>query len=380
MTDPIPINLAAVEQRAGQKLGREILSRQVTAESRLIEAYTLNANNPAAAKREQNRLDQSRTLESRAKEAQAEQKILEVSRKTDEEDLAGNYNRRNPELPADRLRQLRDVLRPNQTAYEVLQEVTDAFDDPTLADEALEFLEKTTTGTLQGNVRGARELLNAAQGRQIIAGRNVDAVAKSYHKKGAGDSPTELRNLYRDITGNPRDHNTLFTELSARYPFDDLKLLVQFLLKGMAYDLKSKGPSIQSPELMRLMTEVRNLQSILGLFLFFRGRMKLLRHLFKRYGLTYSEDLTFELLTKEFIKLIEEKYPSVMKLFKQADKLGLLDDASKIAVLMQFRDAIRGVSPRVYKSQRHKQDIQQVILEALEELEEREGEEEGEQA
>jgi type III secretion protein W len=127
---------------------------------------------------------------------------------------------------------------------------------------------------------------------------------------------------------------------------------------------------------MRLMTETRNLQSILWVYMFFKGRMGLLRKLFEQYGLPYSEQLSFEALAKEFIKLVEERYPSAMKLLKQAEKLGLTEDLEKIIVLMQYRDAIRGLSPRVYKSLRHRQDLLLVILETLEELEERTGKEE----
>jgi type III secretion protein W len=374
MTDPIPVNLAAIEQRAGQKLAGQEEAQQVASQDRFIEDVERGFN-PAAVERQQGRLGRFRTLESRRRPAESERKITEVAKKA-EEDLANSYSRRNPELPADRLRTLRENLRQNQSAEEVLKQVNDTFNDPTLADEALEYLEKATEGVLKESVRRARELLNEQKGREIIAGRNVDAAAKAFHQKGIGQDPTELRNLYRDITGNPRDHNVLFSELSEQYPFDQLKLLVAFLLKGMAYDLKSKGPSIQQAELMRLMTETRNLQSILWVYLFFRGRMGLLRSLFEQYGLSFSDKLTFELLAKEFIKLVEERYPSVMKLLKQAEKLGLLDDVGKIIILMQFRDAIRGLSPRLYKSLRHRQDLLLVILESLEELEEREESEE----
>lgn len=373
-----PVNLAAIEQRAGQKLARQEEAQQVASQDRFMEDVERGFN-PAASERQQARLGRFRTLDSRRKTAEkSEQKITAVEQKA-EEDLAQNYNRRNPELPADRLRKLRDSIHSGQTAEEVLQEVNDAFEDPTLADEALEFLEKQTTGSLQNNVRTARNLLNELKGREVIAGRNVDATAKSYHKRGLGESATQLRNLYRDVTGNPREHNALFSQLSEQYPFDQLKMVVAFLLKGMAYDLKSKGPSIQQAELMRLMTETRNLQSILWVYLFFKGRMGLLRSLYNQYGLSFSEALTFEKLAKDFIALVEEKYPSAMKLLKQAENLGLMDDLQKILILMQYRDAIRGLSPRLYKSLRHRQDLLMVILETLEELEERNAEEEEEE-
>lgn len=374
MTDPIPVNLAAIEQRAGQKLARQEIAQQVASQDRFVEDVERGFN-PAAAERQQARMGRFRTLDSRKKTIeQAEQKITAVDQKA-EEDLAQSYSRRNPELPPDRLRQLRENIGSAHTAEEVLREVSEAFEDATLADEALEYLEKSTTGPLKENVSRARSLLNSLKGHEVIAGRNVDATAKSYHKKGLGSSPTQLRNLYRDITGNPRDHNTLFSQLSAKYPFDQLQMVVAFLLKGMAYDLKSKGPSIQSAELMRLMSETRNLQSILWVYLFFKGRMGMLRSLYKQYGLD-SDSPSFEELAKDFIQLVEEKYPSAMKLLKQSEKLGLMDDLEKIIVLMQYRDAIRGLSPRLYKSLRHRQDLLMVILETLEELEDRNAEEE----
>jgi len=46
---------------------------------------------------------------------------------------------------------------------------------------------------------------------------------------------------------------------------------------------------------------------------------------------------------------------------------------------MQYRDAIRQLSPRLYKSFRHRQDLLLVILESLEELEERAAEDEEEE-
>jgi len=379
MSDSIqPINLAAIEARAAQKEARQTTALQNDSKSRFVEDIERGFN-PDAVEREQSRHDKFKRLETRKKHPSGEaRRVKEVGKKT-EEDLAQSYNRRNPELPPDRLRALREALRQGQTPEEVLSDVTKEFPDATLADEALEYLEKETEGDLKSNVRKARELLNELKGREVIAGRNIDTVAKSFHKQGIGSNPSELRELYREVTGNPRDHNTLFSELSNKYSFNQLKLVVAFLLKGLAYDLKSKGPSIQQAELMRLMTETRNLQSILWVYLFFKSRMKMIRALYNAYGLDYDEVLTFEMLAKQFIKLVEERYPSVLKLLKQLEKFGSLDDLEKIIVLMQYRDGIRQLSPRLYKSLRHRQDLLLVILESLEELEERTTEDEDEE-
>ncbi|MCH9626383.1 MAG: hypothetical protein S4CHLAM2_00030 [Chlamydiales bacterium] len=378
MTDPIPINLAAIEARATQKEASQITAFQDAAKSRFVEESERGFN-PGAVEREQARNSRFKTLESRKKNPTSEGKRVEGVKAKSEEDLAQDYNRRNPELPPDRLRSLKESLKEGQSAEDILSDVSKEFPDATLADEALEYLEKATEGDLNTSVQKARSLLNELKGREVIAGRNVDTVAKSYHKQGVGDSATELRELYRDITGNPRHHNTLFSELAAKYPFDQLKLVVAFLLKGLAYDLKSKGPSIPQPELMRLMTETRNLQSILWVYLFFKSRMKMIASLYKSYGLTSAEKLAFESLAKEFIRLVEERYPSVLKLLKQLEKFGPLDELEQIIVLMQFRDAIRQLSPRLYKSVKHRQDLLLVILESLEELEERVTEDEDEE-
>jgi type III secretion protein W len=375
MADPFSVNLARIEQDSAKIQARQDLARQVLSNARFEEEVE-EGFNPAAVEKEQARYNRFRPLENRKRSSESEEKkILEVEQRS-EEDLAHDYNRRNPELPEDKLRQVRSNLNQSSTSDEVLEEVNKLFKDPTLADEVLEFLEKGTEGNLNDAVRQARIILNEQKGREIIAGRNVDEAAKAFHKKGIGESPSELRDLYRDITGTPRDHNVLFAELSNKYPFDQLKAVVAFLLKGMGYDLKSKGPSIQQVELMRLMSEIKNLQSILWIYLFFKGRMRLIRSLYAKYSLSFSKKTNFELLAKEFMKLVEDRYPSVLKLLKDAERSGFLDDMEKMIIFTQYRDAIRGLSPRVYRSLKHRQDLLLVILEALEELEEEEEENE----
>lgn len=378
MSDSIqPVNLAAIEQRATLRDASQIVARQEAAKVRFNEEIE-TAFNPAAVERQQARFGRFTSLKSRSKHHHGEaRKIKEVDKKS-EEDLARDYNRRNPELPANRLRALLNGLRASQSAEEILNEVAKEFRDATLADEALEFLEKQTQGAIRESVVRARALLNELRGREVIAGRNIDSVAKAFYEKGIGQDPTELRDLYRNITGNPRNHNTLFAELSESYPFDDLKAVIAFLLKSLSYDMKSKGPSIQQAELMLLMTETRNLQSILWIHLFFKSRMKMIRRLYESYGLDYDEKLRFEFLAKQFIKLVEERYPSVLKLLKQLENFGSFDELEQIIILMQFRDAIRELSPRIYQSLRHKQDLILVILESLEELEDRVSEDEPE--
>jgi len=375
MSDPIPVNLARIEQKTTQTEASKILARQVASQDSVKESME-EGFNPAAVEREQGRMGKFRPLTSRHKPPADSKKIEKVGAKA-EEDLAQNFQKRNPELPPDKLTRLKQNIPENATPEEILEYVQEVFKDPTLADEAMEYLEHTSQGDLKEAVKEARAMFFEQKGREIIAGRNVDSVAKAFHKKGLGQDPTELRDLYRSIIGEPRDHNVLFSELSESYPFDQLKLVVAFLLKGMGYDLKSKGPSIPQAELMRLMTELRNLQSILWVYLFFKGRMKLVKSMFKRYqgDPKILKRMTFEWLAKIFIKIVEEKYPNAPGFLKATRKLGF-DENTQIILFTQFRDAIRGLSPRIYRSVKHRQDLLLVILEILEELEEEEEEEE----
>ena len=107
----------------------------------------------------------------------------------------------------------------------------------------------------------AKEFLNASFKREIVAGRNINLQAQTFSKEGLG-SPTALRDMYRDITGNPRTPHTLFDELTAKFSYDSMRMVIRFLLHSLGADLKSKGPSITRPELMRLMEETQILQAI----------------------------------------------------------------------------------------------------------------------
>ncbi|MCB1181013.1 MAG: type III secretion system gatekeeper subunit SctW [Chlamydiia bacterium] len=374
MSELVPINLSAIESKHAKQEAKQILAQQVSSKDRLEEALSQRFN-PEAVEREQARQEKFKTLDHRkekAQKAKEEPRVEEVDQRS-EEDLAHGYQRRNYELPYDRLLALMRGLKQNANANEILHQVLEEFEDVSLADEALEYLTLTTDGDLKEAIKKAKEELNKANEQQIRAGKNIDKVAKQFNRGGLGESPTELRDLYRDITGNPRDHNTLFSELAKKYSYDELAKVVSFLLKSLGFDFKSKGPSIAQAELMRLMSDCRNLQSILWIYLFFKYRMKMIKKMLTQKGFKSSKSLTFETLAKEFMKLVEERYPSVLKLLKQADHLKLTDPA-KIVILTQYRDAIRGLSPRLYKSLKHRQDLLLVIIEALEELEEEEEE------
>lgn len=283
---------------------------------------------------------------------------------------ADQFQRRNPELRANVLVLLREAIKPDDTKEEILRKLMEFYPDVSLADEALEFLLETTDGELARKIMEVKEELNQSRGREITAGRNIHIQAREASEKGLG-TPTSMRDMYRDITANPRDATTLFEELSKKYAFKDLKKVTDFLLHSLGADMKSKGPSIEPGELHRLFTETRTLQAILGVYRFFRGRMNLMKTLFENSNIPMPEDLNFEKMAKEFMGLCAERYPSSDKVMQRAARLGL-DKwiQAKIIALSQFRDGVREVAmAKIYKSLQHRDDLYLAILEALEDLE-----------
>ncbi|MDF2549523.1 MAG: sctW, copN [Chlamydiales bacterium] len=283
---------------------------------------------------------------------------------------AQNFEERNPELKAKMLLLLRDQIKPGDTKEEILKKVFSFYSDPALAEEALQFLEETTQGSLKEEVKLARAALNEKFAKEISAARNIQQQVREYSEKGLG-APTALRDLYRDITDNKREMPSLFQELSGRFAYKDLRKVIAFLLHSLGSDLKSSGPSIEPALLSRLFEETRSLQSILGVYTFFRGRMKLLQKLFLKNGLTVPKQLTFEEMAKQFMNFASERYPSSDKVLKMAQPLGIEKWLmAKIIAFSQMRDALRQVSSsQVYRSLQHRDDIQMALIEALEDLE-----------
>lgn len=319
------------------------------------------------------------------------QKMLESGEKAEKllpiahlKSLADQFQRRNPELRANVLLLLRESISPDDSKETILKKLFEFYSDVSLADEALEYLLETTEGELARKIREVKEELLATRGREIIAGKNIHLQARQAAEKGLG-TPSSMREMYRDITGSAREAPVLFDELAKKYAFKDLKKVIDFLLHSLGADMKSKGPSIDPGELHRLFSETRTLQAILGVYRFFRSRMSLLTSLFAKNGIELPSELSFETMSKEFMSLASERYPSSDKVMQRAVRLGLERWVlAKIIALSQFRDAVREVAMnKIYKNLQHRDDLYLAILEALEdledELEEQEGKEEEEE-
>ncbi len=330
----------------------------------------LAAFNPLAMARRFETLEtrtKKRGREEETEKTDKEKKVFEVKRL---EEVSEQFERKNQELHARTLLLLRARISIKDSRETILKKVLEIYSDYSLADDALDFLIETSEGELTNLVRQAKEDLNTLYGREVRAGRNMAEQARAFSQQGLG-SPTSLRDMYRDITGNPRDAQTLFQELSTNFNYDKMKTVIDFILHSLGADLKAKGPSISRGELHRFMTEARSLQAILGVYRFFKTRMSLVLSAFERGGQTLSSRITFETLARLFMKYLQERYPSADKVLQLAAQLGISEELlAQIILYTQMRDAIRQIAPKLFRSEQHKQDVLMSFIEALEDLEE----------
>lgn len=373
MSEPRISPLLPLSLIAAAKLSQEQTARQVESEQDLnnLAQYFDNTSglNPMMRMRQFKDLDELKGASSQKgeKTAKAEEgKVLGVE---EVEELANQFEKENYELNAKTLLIVKENLRGSTSAEEILDKVLSVYTDPSLADEALDFLVRTADEDLAGITNAAKERLNATYGREIKAGRNMGAQAREFAKEGLG-SPTSLRDIYRDITGTPRDPLKLFEELTGKFQFEKMKSVITFLLHSLGNDLKAKGSSIPHGELKKLIDDTRSLQGILGVFRFFQSRMQLMYKQFATQALLFPERLDYELLARTFIKLLQERYMNPEKIRQTAQQLGISEELlAQIIIYNQMRDAIRQVAPRYYRNQQHKDELTKSFIDLLEKLE-----------
>lgn len=361
------ITLAAMKE-VGKDEAQELSDEQISSKKSLLESQQEAINPFQKARKDEKKLESNKTrIQKMLQSGDSLGRMLPVEQL---KNMADQFQRRNPELKSSVLVTLRQNINPDDSKEEILKKLLEFYPDVSLADEALEYLLETTEGELNRKIQEVKEELNQNYGREIVAGRNVSIQARQVADKGVG-TPTTMRDMYRDITGNPREATTLFDELSQKYAFKDLKKVIDFLLHSLGADMKAKGPSIERALLQRLFAEVRSLQAILGVYRFFRGRMKLMQGLFEQNELDMPDQLNFEQMAKEFMALASERYPSSDKVLQRAVRLGIEKWVmAKIIAFSQFRDAVREVAmQQIYKTLQHRDDLYLAILEALEDLE-----------
>lgn len=318
-------------------------------------------------------------------EPRAPQEVFEPEKADQEatraEKVAKKFESNNSELSSRVLLILASRISESDSVNDILRKLMETYKDPTLADEALDYLKEVAAkgSQMDAKLAQAKEQFNERFGVEIRAGKNIQAQAQQFAEQGLG-SKTGLRDLYRDLVMNPRDPHTLFDELTNKFQFAKMKQVIDFVLHSLGADMKALGPSISRAELERLFTESRKLQAFLGLFQFFQKRMKSIGALFDLEDLATPAMLSFELLAKQLMRLLKERYPSSDKVLRLAASLGISDALmAQIIIFGQYRDAMRQISPRLFKSERHRQDLLMAIIEALSDLDDMLDEEEEEE-
>lgn len=364
---------AGIKQAMAQKLLQYSIAQE-SAREEFQEWGDLNAWNPMALSRNFQTLDRrvrEKTKPEDAGKTEKEEQEEEVKAVEKVQETAENYQQRNPELQTRTLLSIRARISKRDSPEEILRKLKQVYLDVALVDEALDFLLETADADMRMTLEQAKEMLNQTSEREIKAGRNIGIQARHFSAQGLG-SPTALRDLYRNITGNPRDAITLFQELSTNFSMDKMRVVIDFILHSLGADVKAKGPSISREELQRMMTETRNMQAIMGIYRYFLSRMGLISSSFDRQGLVLPPRITFDLLARVFVKFLMERYPSVDKALLLSHQLGISSEVlAQLIIYLQYRDAIRQVAPRLFRDERHRQDLLLCFMEALEELEEK---------
>ena len=302
--------------------------------------------------------------------AEQKEQAKKVLVKEDAEKQAFLFEKEHPEMKKEVLSLLLKQAVACKDKDELLKLLSQFYPDPMLADEALDYLLLVAQGPFKEIVEQTKTALGELHGKEITAGKNISAEVQEYSRLGLGE-PTKLRTLYQDITGTQREPLALFVELMDRYKYKEMRTVLAYLFHAIGADLKM-GPSIQPGLLNALLKEVRSLQAGLGMQKFFMKRMKLLEFLFAKNGLPLPPELTFESLTRQFISLLQERYPSPDKVLQLAQKLGIgKETLAKIYTLCQMRDGVREIALHIfYKSVQHRDEVYTSILDALETLEE----------
>jgi type III secretion protein W len=367
---PVNPNSLRILQEAARQEG----VRQSESETDMEQWCELEAFNPMAMMRRFRPL-----TEFKQKEKPEEQKLDEhkkVLALEKSEEAASRFQKGNQELQAKTLLILKSRISASDTPDDVIKKVLETYPDPALADESLDFLLENSDEKMADIVRQAKEKFNQSYEREIKAGRNMGAQAREFSKEGLG-SPTTLRDMYRDITHSPREPLKLFEELSDKYNFEKLRTIIRFLLHSLGADLRSKGASISRAELKRLIDETRSLQGILGIYRFFKSRMGLITRQFASYDLVKPVRLDFEIMAKQFVKFLTERFMSPDKILLSARLLGISEAAiAQLIIFTQMRDAIKQVAPRYYRTAQQKQELFNSFLKALEIIEDQLEEEE----
>jgi type III secretion protein W len=238
-------------------------------------------------------------------------------------------------------------------------------------DKAIDETQKNLCRVALNTIEDALADLEKSHGREIIAADHIDYVIDEKKLKELDTTRTKLRDLYHDVTGTHREPAELFLYLGDKFTEKQLSIAISFIFHAIGADLNSGGPSIEPARLQELTTELRKLQAGRSLMGFFKGRMRLVNFLYRQNNLKKPPLVNYEAITKQFVKLLTERYPNADKVLRLIEQLGIDKIIEKIIIISQERDAIPNTSVHhFFRSVQHRDEVTKAVLDALEQLEE----------
>lgn len=361
------VNVAQVQATAAKEDAKEVIANQEQSDISMVKDSQDMAN-PAAATRIKKKEDKFQTLEARKKNAAAKSETkTETAQDKPDTDLADKFTENNTEISGQDLRGLRDSLREDSSTDDILNMVKEKFSDPALQSVALDYLIQTTpnsSGALKENLIQARQQHTDSNHQAVVGGKNILFASQEY-AEALNVSPAGLRDLYLNVTSDFHSCGQLLTMLQSRYSHEELGTVSSFLLRGMAADLKSEGPSVPAPKLQVLMTETRNLQAVITSYDYFNAHVPHLLSSLKAEGATVPEDVQPNQIADAFLSIVQDKFPTASKVEKTTSEVIGTDTEAISSVLNLFFKALRETSPRLFGSADKRQQLGAMIANAL---------------
>lgn len=347
------VNVSALEAKAAAQDAQNIEATQEASEMSMMSSVNPDMTNPAAAARTTKKELKFRPLAERKKASEtSEKKPTKSTEEKMQEDLADKHSSDSTEISAQDLRSLRDSIAPDASPDDILKAVQEKFSDPVLASRALDYLDASVSssdGALKNAIIQAKTTYNTTHKQAIVGGKNIQFTTHQFASE-LKVSPSSLRQLYLEVTSKENTCKQMFTLLTERYLFPDMKAVTSFLLNGISADMKSEGSSIPSAKLMLLMGEIRNLEAVVDSYQIFESAFPRMQQNAQAEGLSFPDHVNFVSLAESFQKLVGDNYPLAKKCETEVQSLVGPDTDLQSIVLNNFFTAARNVSPRFFES------------------------------
>lgn len=316
----------AVEGEIG--IVEELLIEQETSQQNIQQEESESTAGGALVKFMKNTLEGQKTR-IQIKAAAGESPLQEVVRKEEgeggdfqenpDQQAAWKFQKKNPQIKANNLLELRATIKPGMPREEILGELLKLY--PHQADlvvEALNFLIETTTDPKEKErVKSILSDFVQAHGDEIAKDTKIGAIAL-----GAKVSdPATIRNLHQSMAhDNPRDFNQMYKELYSMYPqTKDLKEICLLLMRTAGEESKSR--QIEPGKISNLVKFIRMVQAVLGPQKVFEKGMPLIAAEMRRHEIELPPELNPQTVTMAFMKLIMSDYPNASLVMQAVNKL-----------------------------------------------------------